>query len=654
MNNPGATVAKLLEMCPEQTSQWPKKGDFTIYARVYLDVDDEEGSDDVYIGQTREAARRHMAHNAAANNEEMSRRVGYNANIASRTRSENRHVRILACNKTMGFQHAREYSLDMVEQTAMLALRTYSNLLNDFGRGRMEAMAQQSLFMVAIDEEIREGLGFQKDFRPEARRGINIASPLFGYQEPATSQAEEDEPAEVQSVPMLTLHIDPQHPNETGYMQYKMPQVVTRRTRTRERDDWVLKFNGLRRTATPGASSFERCRWELDVREDLGLEFHRVFGDKQRVTVMVVYELMDEVQPSEYPGPKIGPFRPPHRYPVLGLPKIGPYRDELGLSSLGMRVEWQDPESGLWYSAPVGKTQRLANLILGELSAGNTCLFNNSVQMLTALIQMLLSQRCLDPAPGFLKEIHPASLTPLIQRLELDYLKQTARWVTQTTSIVGPVVPTTDEENKGRLTAFLEGLENSTSAPKPFMTSIGHPGSGGDRPGERNVGAPPFINALFTIDTTSSRSAGSVEDCCDTCQVRKRTRELLTTTLNTRRECDYNDSEKSCTTCKTLGRICTFTALTRLLELWVGEDGLNPRDYQEGHIIQFPCDARGPMTELMVRSAFMVGKKVVFSVIQEPWNCQLSFLMADEAAANKDKGDAEVVAVGEEEEEDGE
>jgi hypothetical protein len=44
-------------------------------------------------------------------------------------------------------------------------------------------------------------------------------------------------------------------------------------------------------------------------------------------------------------------------------------------------------------------------------------------------------------------------------------------------------------------------------------------------------------------------------------------------------------------------------------------------------------------------------KKVVFSVIQEPWTCQLSFHMADEALAdNKDEGGAEVVAVGEEEE----
>jgi hypothetical protein len=61
MNQPGATIAKLLEMCVKQTSQWPKKGHFTIYARVYLDVDDEQGSDDAYVGQTRDAARRHMA-----------------------------------------------------------------------------------------------------------------------------------------------------------------------------------------------------------------------------------------------------------------------------------------------------------------------------------------------------------------------------------------------------------------------------------------------------------------------------------------------------------------------------------------------------------------------------------------------------------------
>lgn len=660
MNEPGATIAKLLDRCEKQTSRWPKKGDYTVYARLYLDVDDEQGSDEAYVGQSRDAARRDGEHNRDANIEALNSREGYHANIASRTRPENRHVRILACNKTMGFQHARDFSLDLVEQTAMLALRTYSKMVSDFEGSFMEALAQQSLFMMAIDDDIRKELRFQEDFRPEHRRGINITSPLFGYLRGRTvshTGESEDGTEEIPSVPMFALHIDPQHPSETGYTQYKMPQVVTRRSIKRSHDNWVLTFNGIRRTAIPGASSLERCRWELDLREDLGLEFHRMFGAKKKVTVMVVWELMDEVQPSEYPGPKLTPFRPPHCCPVFGFPKIGPYRDELGLSSLGMRVEWQDPETKIWYTSRVGKTHRLARHILDELSAGNTSSFDHHFQVLTALIQMLLSQRCLAPAPGFLKEIHPASLTPLIQRLDIDFLKQTARWVTQTTSIVGPVVPTTDEENKERLKAFIKGFQNFGSAPKQPMTVSGHPGSGGDQSGKKCKGKE-LVNPIFNLDSSSGRSAGIIAYCCDTCQISLRMNAQVTTNLvnmGARGGCDYDDSEKSCTTCKTLRRLCTFTPQTRLLELWAGDDELDEADYRgSSGGVQFPYDGRGPMRDLMVYSALKIFEKAreEFSVIQEPWTSQLSFLMADEAMAeNKDVDGGGVAAAEEEEEE---
>ena len=96
----------------------------------------------------------------------------------------------------------------------------------------------------------------------------------------------------------------------------------------------------------------------------------------------------------------------PHPFPYYRFPTIGPYKDEVGVNSLGLSLQWRD-QSGKWWSCRFGTAQPHSMVILSDLAKGKPAKFEDKFQQVTALIQMVHCQQCTNPSAGFYKEQVP-------------------------------------------------------------------------------------------------------------------------------------------------------------------------------------------------------------------------------------------------------
>jgi hypothetical protein len=626
-------MEKLIRACKKQTPTWPADGQKVIYARVYTHLDDyhvDKEDAAPYVGQTIHAAQRDAEHRRLIQRRQPRETRQSHYDIALRSLEKDRHVLILACHNTFGFGDAGISAQHILEQTAILVLRSYANWLGDPDMENMTASAQQSRFLTKIDRDVREETGFQPDWRPA--RGTNVRSPLFETINDGAQQDFLGKPARV----MQAIHVKPTHPADCGFTSFKIAQFV-RRTAAKKLNLRGQKTRDISyrygidvygtRTDHNTPPNFTFASQNITVPNFLGDAIAKSVGKDDPkdngFIAMLVFELMDDDKS--------------HPYPYYRFPTIGPYHDDTGLNSLGLRLQWRSAGSSKqWYTARFGTPQPHAMKILTNLANGNPSTFENKFQQVTALIQMLRAQYCVSPSPGFYRDIRIGHSRPMIQTLELDHLRQTAEWRTSMLSDVAPCRRTTEEENAIRLANVADWLIPGGNV------NVGYPDGGRKDPSLR-------------LDELSLRSAATSGATCDTCKIRKIRTLGRQTGAVSRAACDYDKDTKSCLMCRTMNRKCTFSSLTLLVEAWVGDLDYDKTKYhgKEGHTHLVPMVGQGRMATMLPHTVFD-GESFPVEEVGEPWGWRYLYTGAEDEAQEADEFAVKVEEGEEEGEEDGE
>lgn len=561
VESPNPTIETFINNCRPVTAQFPPSTRSSIYLRVYTRLD--QGKADVnnagiYVGQSVNVRVRGVQHDA-----EIEKRKGLVANgqperdlpthydIAAKCDPNDVHILLAVCGEIHldpAFRDTNSglsVALDIMEQTVMLALRTYPVWVSTARVGEdMTTRLTQARLLHSVSEPIRSRLGLLEHFRPTY--GTNVNSPIF-----MSNRAG----AKVSAREIQAVHTPGARPWMPGMTVYRLPvfffiPVIGRPViaLSIKKESWRLRRRVL--TIRLHSSLVAKILDTIDP----------VYKASNGFSLTLVFQLMDD--------------REPHAQPCVGVPEFGMFKDAAkDVHSLGLRVEWKLAGLNNICTAPIPLYTRLTVQMNKQLvRAGGEAGVPRAERMfqeILALINMLRYQTFSDPSPGTGWDItvHPGYCPPMVRLLQVDHLRQTLDWKVLEHTRVPVPEEATFEENTAKLRAAVYAGRLTP------LTTLGYP-AGGTK------------DRMYFVDGRSAQAVGRTGVMCDTCS-------LLTLVIAHMHhvECSATPGTTTCQACTRLRRPCTFTARAPLVQGWTG-------DRSQGRLTNLEI-TKGPMKHLI-------------------------------------------------------
>lgn len=599
MDMPNATPQKLIQFCDRQREDWPSPDQHVVYLRVYTHQDPQRSDVNaaaIYCGQTNDAHGRELSHlEHTRKHTPRSGRLGH-YDIAAATPAERCHVLIVVCNDTMSVAGNVRIAKNMLEQTIILTLQAYASFVGTTPRQRSFGNPQRINFLSALERQVRLDTNFQPKWR--ITHGTNTNSPLFEFAWLwKGTVAVEDGRSPFGHI--MVQSVEPRHPSLPGRKVYR----TVREVYIWSRNDYGIVFYGM-----SGTSAADTVRAGRETDDKFKFAVPLVLAEKiiastkatpgRSFKVVLVFELLDKGVP--------------HERPYLGFPSLGPYVNYNGVNSLGIRLEWQDATSKLWYTCPIAVRRHVLTKIGQGMYQGDAGASIDHFSRVTALIHMLRSQQCVDPTGVFYRTAYFRSNVPTVQHFIVDHLSQSARWEIPVSREVPAPQKATFEHNYAIMVKNAHLLSKYTVVNAP---------EGGKK------------DAIYDVDNISLQSSVRANDVvCDTCTLlgRIRTEPNLTssTFFHGFKDCKYDHTDKTCDVCKAMVRPCTFTPLKPLAFAWIGPGATEMLKNSAGQLI-LPLVGKGPMRHLL-HHVLCGGDELVTPVeIDEPFQVRTLLDFAD-------------------------
>jgi len=441
----------------------------------------------------------------------------------------------------------------------------------------VDVFLQRARLLRNIDQAVRRNTGFQPGWK--ISQGANVSSPLF-------ESFHEREIAAAGAAMVQTSTVLPPHPKLPGKTVTRLALTFTMTHEGAALGQVMGHRRGDAKSATPIRISIPKAL-VAQMTQSIGTMSSNVF------MATLAFEVMADGQE--------------HELPFYGLPTVGPYRDFSAANSLSIRVEWKHGSESKWFSAPLQIGSRRHRKIGIALLKGDGSQMERLYQEAMALLQMIRGEECPDAPPGFWRSLGARGSRAMVQRLEVDHLGQSIRWVAQLPIQAAPPTRASVQENTKLL------YDN-----RGPQTTVGF--------------QPPKGTAYWYRDNTSSKSAGK-KVACDTCMIISRCR--ASGDIKFGGKCTYDPVAKACPACKALKRQCTFTPITKLLSSWVGKE-IDTAEYTAtAGMVLFPPYGAGPARKLISHLAMEKGVHVVTEIPEPPgWESLFPWLDSGEGTAD--------------------